>query len=521
VRTGDVSGTAEDTKSTLALAAVLTIGAGLRVVDLGSLPGINGDEAWYGVNVEMFRSGQPFFLQTGVGNPLNPLHSLPLLLFSYLSPPSLPVLRLPSALWGILAMLLAYPLLGRPLGSRAARWTAMLVALSPALVAYARLGWDPSDTPLVVLLAVSFAIRDQPGLALVTCAASFLVHPTNVFGLPIVAAAWGPHGIARYQRLDDRAKRRLHIGVIALGLIAAPTVLWVLARSAENPNTVLPSVEIVFERVTSVSGWLEVILGMFALFSGVTTGIFIGGPVSSSLWTVAVAGAMLALVVAPIAGWDRFHSNHRSVGPWLAAGIAVSLALVYVVGGPVAVQPAHERYVMFLLVPLAMLCAIGLDAVEASRPRWGLLGMGAVCVGLFTTLLATYVQPLMARGSDSEVAFRTGSVEPKLAAYEYVQRDSARARVVRIVAEDWWLYWPLRYLAARDPRMHVELKPGAAAPGGLRPAGADAPVYPTPDNDYAVVWGSGDGAIGERAVAFTATDPLRRPILSVLRRSHR
>jgi len=52
----------------------IAIAMALRTVALGRWPGINGDEAWYGVNVQELLHGGAVFWRTGVGNPLNPLH---------------------------------------------------------------------------------------------------------------------------------------------------------------------------------------------------------------------------------------------------------------------------------------------------------------------------------------------------------------------------------------------------------------------------------------------------------------
>ncbi len=72
----------------------------VRIVALDRLPGINGDEAWYGVNVNVLLEGGTPFLQTPSGNFLNPVHSLPLLLLSLFTEPSFLVLRVPEVCWG-------------------------------------------------------------------------------------------------------------------------------------------------------------------------------------------------------------------------------------------------------------------------------------------------------------------------------------------------------------------------------------------------------------------------------------
>ena len=45
---------------------------GFRTSDLGNLPGINGDEGWYGVQVNSMLAGRPFAMRTPTGLPLNP-----------------------------------------------------------------------------------------------------------------------------------------------------------------------------------------------------------------------------------------------------------------------------------------------------------------------------------------------------------------------------------------------------------------------------------------------------------------
>src|SRR4051794_36328519 len=109
----------------------MLLGTVMRTVALGRWPGINGDEAWYGVNVQEFLSGGTPFLHTGVGNPLNPFHSGLLLALSAVFPASPALLRLPEVILGLGAMLIAYPLLRRPLGDRAALLAAVLIAISP------------------------------------------------------------------------------------------------------------------------------------------------------------------------------------------------------------------------------------------------------------------------------------------------------------------------------------------------------------------------------------------------------
>ncbi len=180
-----------------ALTLTIVFAVIVRTVGLGRWPGINGDEAWYGANVQEWLAGRAAFLHTGVGNPLNPLHSVPLVALLRIMDPSPALLRVPEVMWGLLAVVLAYPLLAKPLGRRAAQFAVMLLAFSPAAVAYSRFGWDPSGTPFISLLAIGLALRDRPVMAVLSLLLAFVVHPTNVFLSPIVVMAWGPHAAKR------------------------------------------------------------------------------------------------------------------------------------------------------------------------------------------------------------------------------------------------------------------------------------------------------------------------------------
>lgn len=497
------------------LVALLT-GLAVRTWALDRLPGINADEAWYGVNVEAFLNGERPFLRTGVGNPLNPLHSLPLLVLSSVFAPSAALLRVPSVIWGLAAMLFAFPLLVRPLGQRAALLTALLLSILPAAVAYSRLGWDPSDTPAVALLAVGCALGNRPLLAALAWLVAMAVHPTNVFLAPIVVMAWAPFALVRYR--SATLQQRWIVRVIAAVLLALLIVLGFALRNSIGPDTSLPSIAMIAGRIGSPGAWLDLMLGVTRLFSGVTVARYIGGPVADLPAVLADLVTLTAFAMPIVFGWKTFARAGAS-GPWLLAGIAASLVAFHVVAGPEALQPGRERYGMFLLTPLVILCAIGFAAGTERMPRASFAITALLCLTLFAVLIGGYFAPLIRRGGDTHQAFRTGPVEPKAAAYTFI-RNASGADNVEVIAEDWWLYWPLKYLASRDAHVFVNIMPTAAVPGGLRPAGAPAPAPPpNPQKRFAVVFDGGAAWSRMRSdstTVFSALDPIGRPILHVL-----
>jgi hypothetical protein len=495
----------------------VTIALITRSVALGRWPGINGDESWYGVNVQELLIGGTPFLHTGIGNPLNPFHSGLLLALSTIFESSPQLLRVPSVILGMLAVLLAYPLLRGPLGRRAAVLTTLLLAISPTAIAYARLGWDPSDTPLLTLLAIGAALNDRPILALVSIALGFLVHPTNVFVLPVVAGAWAPYAIDRYRRAPSASRRRIIQLTAAATVVAIPLAVMALVRIAANPGTPLPSVRMVIGRISSPGLWSERLWQTVNLLSGVTASVDTSGPLPLAAAVAATAITALTLTLGLVIGWPAFRASRH--GGWFLAGVGATFAGFHIVALPGALQPGLERYALFLLVPLVILTAIAVDSLTHARPIAARVAAGSLATTMLLVTGGGYFYPLAASGGESAATYRTGVIEPKLAAFRFIESDSASLGAVSVVADDWWLYWTLRYFAGADGPIQVDPANAAQIPGGTRPPGAKAPSRPSPSRQYYVAFaGSATAAAWGRSPAiFTAVDPLGRPIVEVFR----
>jgi hypothetical protein len=484
-----------------------------RTVALGRWPGLNGDESWYGVNVQEWLSGGTPFFHTGVGNPLNPIHSGLLLLLSAVLPPSPALLRAPEVILGLLTVALAYPMLAKPLGERTALLTTVMLSVSTTAVAYSRLGWDPSGTPLFCLLAIGAALHDRPVAAVIATGIAYLVHPTNVFVAPVVLAAFAPHAMRRYRAASDTQRSRLIQAAVAGIVIAIPIGSWALIRIAGNPETPLPSIGMAIDRIVSPSLWLDRAWGAMGLLSGVTAAIDVSGPMTAAGLATGLATVMV--LAAIVAGWNGVRSQ-----PFVAslfAGTAASFAVFHIVAIPGAFQPGLERYALFLFVPLVIATASAVSAaIGASRVS----GVAIAALGLVlmaAVLAGGYFMPLAARGGESAITYRTGHMEPKLAAFEFITRHSESSGPVTVIAENWWLYWSLRYFAGVDGRIHVAPAPSASIPGGVRPAGATGPQVPSPARTYAVAFAGSEwpATLTPSTAIFTAVDPIDRPLVQV------
>ncbi len=223
--------------------AIIAVAVWFRCRDLGRLPGVNGDEAWYGVQAELVLHGQPIDWRTPTGNLLNPLFFGPQLLLHALFEPSFALLRATAVVSGLLALLVNYWFCGRLFGKRAAAISTVILAVLPTNIVYSRLAWDASQSLLVTLTTIYlalYAIVDSQrrtrwsAAALIAQAVAIVVHPTNVFVAPIVglclAIAWRDelrsvghavraavammtHGAPRH------AQRALLVGAVGLTLV--------------------------------------------------------------------------------------------------------------------------------------------------------------------------------------------------------------------------------------------------------------------------------------------------------------
>ena len=494
-------------------AAAVAVAIVTRTAGLGRWPGLNGDEAWYGVNVEEWLAGGAPFLSTGVGNPLNPIHSGLLLLVSSIFEPSVALLRIPGVILGVAAVLLAYPLLRKPIGERAALIATVLLAVSPTAIVYSRLGWDPSGTPFITLLALAAALHDRAVLAMGVMALAYLVHPTNIFALPVVAAAWIPHGMAHYRRAASSTRRRVMQGAISAAILAVPFGAWALIKIANNPATPLPSFSMALERIISPQLWFEHFLGALELLSGITSVAYVAAAVP--LPVVIGSAAIVGVVVlgSHLYAFRCWRAQRHST--WLLAGVAASFAGFHVVAIPAAFQPGFERYALFLLIPMVIVASIAIAAAAEQRPAAGMVLAGTVTATMIAVITLGYFRPLVSFGGGSELTYRTGAVEPKLAAFRFIDQDSHDAESVTIVAEDWWLYWSLRYFAGAHTRFFVEPGPNAAIPGGTHPPSAASRPAPASGRKYIVRFGDAQAPPEYSQAQFTAADPIGRPIVEV------
>jgi 4-amino-4-deoxy-L-arabinose transferase-like glycosyltransferase len=456
---------------------IITTSLWFRVCSLENLPGINGDEAWYGVQAFQILTGRSFAFRTPTGLPLNPFFTgmeVPLLLVFR---PSFWILRAPAVLSGVLAVALIYWLGSRILDRTTALIAAMLLAVLPSAIGYSRFGWDASQTPLFTILALYCAFRGKTLAMLICFALCLLVHASNIFLFPVLLA---PYLVALWIAEKEPTKRRLILALtVALGLLSLLLLVLIDSRSDRF---------LLASRVAP-SNWLRFLGHYGRLISGVTLYEYVVGqlsPRTRELYDVGFWGLFLALLFIGLPRLIRDQCWDRVA---LIIGLALGALSLYLVTGPDVIQPHRERYGMYLIVPTILVIASLVTAALPRRDeaqfriarRAGFAVMLLLGWMMLYSFKVHYFDALETTGGESHLAFRTSQVEPKQQAIQLILDDLVRRRqaavrdhgkaqspgnlnerigregrsVQPVIAENWWLYWPIRFLACGQSGVDV------------------------------------------------------------------
>src|SRR5262245_51905001 len=131
---------------------VLVLALLARLAWLDSLPGVNGDEAWYGLWVKGALRDHVWGGKTPSGVFPNPFLLIPLGFVQAAADPAPWVLRTPAVLAGLGFIIAGYACLRSLFGRSPAAVFVLLAATAPTAIAYARFGWDASESPLATMI---------------------------------------------------------------------------------------------------------------------------------------------------------------------------------------------------------------------------------------------------------------------------------------------------------------------------------------------------------------------------------
>ncbi len=426
----------------------------LRVWQLGHVPGVNGDEAWSGVQAVRLVRGEPIAWRTPSGNLVNVFFLLPLAALHTVFAPSFALLRSVSVVSGIAALAVNWWLCRRVYDTRTAVISTVLLALLPINIAYSRFAWDASQTLLVTLLVMYLPlvwIRCWPASRgwLVGGAAAFVaaavVHPTNIFTAPLVAT---PILYARRRWILARLRGTVASDrpIALAGLVLASALLTYLGW------TLIPGLVGRFSRPGEIFEFLGLYL---RLLSGSTTYDFISGADSAGgpIGRIPLFCNVLMLLVALLAagGWlQRMNREEDDVDRCLLAGWGLVTLGFALVAGSQSLAPHLERYGICLIAPAVLVLARGLGwwtAPDRMQRRFAEAALVVVAGCFAASFSLAYFHVIHRTGGLSHRAFSTATVEPKQRAFERIVAERRADTETVVVARSWWLYWPLAYLA--------------------------------------------------------------------------
>lgn len=372
-----------------------------RFAWLDSLPGVNGDEAWYGLWIEKALRDHAWGGATPSGIFPNLFFLVPLGFFQAAADPAPWVLRAPAVLAGLSFIIVGYACLRSRFGRLEAVVFALLAATAPDVVAYARFGWDASETPLAAIIFLWCCLSGQRLLSAVSLAVAFVVHPMNIFLGPILMAFVCGDLKPWVAKLIGGAVARHILGIMMVGgMSAAVAVALLQGRVAHVCD------------IVNAHYWLQ-IAGLFSdLFSGITIYRYIVGPPGGVLLHRVIASLVLAGCLASLLVGPRPARDPRAIT--LLLGLTVSGFAFAVIVGPLGLSPHFERYAQFFIAPVLLLASIALGRAFHERSISGVWCAAILGCLALASIWTNYFDPLRLTGGRSHETFRTAATEPKV-----------------------------------------------------------------------------------------------------------
>jgi hypothetical protein len=422
-----------------------------RFVWLDSLPGVNGDEAWFGLWAEGLLRDHAWGGMTPTGKIPDPFLVVPLAILQAIVDPAPWVLRVPTVISDMAFIVVGYAGLRNTIGARPASVFALLAATTPITLIYSRLGWDPSQTPLATMIFLWACLAGRRGAAVLSLCAAILVHPTNVFLFPILVAFWLKYVRSFLEKI---------IGVVGAGalwsavfiggtLTAIPVSLWI-GRA--------PLRELLSGGCPLVQHLVNALLRIGDLFSGITVYRYVvGDPVGLILHRVIIFFVLIGLLLALF--WGARTTRDARITT-LSAGLAASVIPFLIIAGPDGLRPGSERYALFMVAPVLVLLSAALARpfnVASTAGLWFAPLLGSLAL---TGVWLNYFEPLRvfggeARDSFAGWAYRTAAIEPKTQVAQWVRECVGQRDTVTLWAEGFWMAKPLQYYLFYEPKISV------------------------------------------------------------------
>jgi len=444
-----------------ACAVVALAGVFLRVWRLASIPGINGDEAWYGAKALRILAGEPIVWRTPTTPWLNPFYIALVMAAHLILAPSELALRAPALISGLSALAFNYFAARRFFGRATANVSTVALAALPVAIVYSRIGWDaaqciPVSTLLLYAsLAVARASRPRPYvlLCVLLYMAAVLIHPVNaIAGVFPLAGVWFRYGhrVIHFVSSGSRVVRLGKSCVVTAIVLVAAALARVPIREFDRVFGSLPS------HLIRPTEWAQAARGFVDLFSGVGAYRHIAGSPTHTVYHLVVFSVLLAGAAFVFCRLMRHQTRSDRILWFSTAG---ALLAFYAFTGPMGFWHARERYALFLVPPVTLcfsrsLLMLGAWVGPRSRAKllWGAAAFAALLV------IDCYANVFVFIGQTGGRAWRTFAAaerDPKFEAARHILSRLRDPGGATVYAQDWWVRTPCEYLAVNSPGIEV------------------------------------------------------------------
>lgn len=399
---------------------LVCLGVLARLIWLDHLPGLNGDETWYGIQTFRLFHGLPLAWNMLPGS--RPLFS-PISFLSQFPPGFLGVasilwLRAPTVLASLLSLVLVYRWKSW-LGRREALMLTLLLAVAPAQICYARFGWDPSLTPFLLILLIS-ASRRQLAWGLAGGLLGMATHPFFVYALPVGVLLW-------VCRVRPQWTQRLVLGTLvtclALLTLPLPSPIGEIEAEWRDP--------------------LRFASGVVDLLDGESTFAYLVDREKAQLGgnVAAVVGVLLPLLMA-FSAWQAARKGRTTLAAVGACALWIWAGHYNLLGTHTVIYQ-HDRNGLLMLVPIYLWAVAQGSAWTAKHPRWAWGLVFGLSLWLTWRDWDRYLLDLRWHGTRSHRAFLCAPRDPREEALElacqYLQPGCG------IITDDHWNFYPLTY----------------------------------------------------------------------------
>ena len=420
----------------------------LRIIWLENIPGINADEAWYGIIALNIISGDYSQLVTPSGNLLNPFYILPVIILHFLFAPSFLLLRVTSLLSGILLIIFTYFAIKDLQNKKMALVVAIFIATLPLNIAYSRFGWDTSQTVLISCVVIYALLKSNWILLVFSTLAAVMIHPTNI-GLFIFSLLFifiSKLSEAQY----SKEKKVLSILFSSIVLLIFTAIIYISPLS-----NWLPSITAVISRMVNIQEMGNFLLNFSRLITGGVVYEYITG-VKSSLYTSAIDTMFTIGLVFMMAFliFKSYKVNNVKIFSF-SCSFVLMLGIWYVSFSSFPLQPGSERYSLFLLYPFVLCVGYFLQMVS-EYIHYRKLIIGSLIIGnlIMMGFVKNYFIQIYDTGGESQLTFRTNYIEPKKMVFNKVNEEKSKDKV-SVIASQWWNAQPLMYLGYNDKQFNV------------------------------------------------------------------